>query len=249
MKKIAHHSMFWIAIILTFALLAGCSPTVSDDSQESTSPQTTATDAPDTDDSDEETPYTTKTTTPSEETTVADVDFSDPEEVLEAFWQDYTAGNFDRAQQFVSSRVMDQYTNFRSVYEDNPYALQLWKLVVGGVSYSVSGRGSSGDEWVILNLDIEQKNFEELFSTPQGEEKIMMIMALLHLSGFDIGAEEGEMDDLDITFSDELWNETFGSLSEMAQDLPKEEANEQIELILEDGKWKVDEIPFTDLFN
>jgi hypothetical protein len=59
------------------------------------------------------------------------VDFSNPEEVVLAFWAAFTAGNFDLAANYLSNYAQGDLLEFRADYEANPYAMKVWKLVSG----------------------------------------------------------------------------------------------------------------------
>lgn len=177
-----------------------------------------------------------------------DVDFSDPEAVALAFWEDLSKGNFDRTAQYLTADARVDFNEFREEYETNSYIMDLWKLIAGSSDATVTGTGSSGN-WTIINLELKQPDYDSLVATPQGEALLMEIFMLLHLSGFDLGEMMGDAPDMgDKTFSEADWNAAISEFEEAVMELPKRTETEQIELIEENGQWKVDDLPLTDLF-
>lgn len=178
---------------------------------------------------------------------VVDVDFSDPEKVVSAFWGDYSTGKFDRAAQYLSGDARDDLQYFRSIWEANPYALAVWKLMVKSDDAKIIGRGTSGD-WIILNLELTKPDFEAIMDTEEGEKVLFNLLILLALSGFEMDEISNMAAGSGMKFSDGAWNSAFAEFERTVAKLPKISENIQIELIKVGGKWMVDSIPFDDLF-
>lgn len=176
-----------------------------------------------------------------------DFDFSDPDEVFITFWEYYSAGDFDRAGLFLSPDARSELQYFRSVYEANPYALALWKLFVGDGEANITGRGISGD-WMVLNVQILKPDFDSLVETVEGEEIVITLLMLLALSGFDMDDMNEMAKESGMKFSEGAWSTAFAEFESALKKLPAVQQSIQVELIEQDGKWQVDELPMDGLF-
>lgn len=176
-----------------------------------------------------------------------DIDWTDPEEVALAFLEVFSAGEFERALQFITYDAKFGIEHSKEFYAHNEYILEFWKVVMTYSDAEVINKGIQADNWVILNIEVTKPDFESLM--PENEEVFMDTMVLLALSGIEMDEEITEYaEKTGKEFSDSAWNETFAKFKSAVDKAPTISENVEIELIEVDGEWKVDRFPDGELF-